>query len=125
MCSSFLCQSAISQATALKTQANSEFSPGNSYHQAITTYLSALAHLPSRPPSAAIKGKGRAWNGEAEKEEVKIEEVDEEAAERIERGVSAEEEEKARFEKECRVLRAVVWSNIAAGYLKLVSPPAC
>lgn len=121
----FYLQSAISKATALKTHANSEFSPGNSYHQAITTYLSSLAHLPPRPPSAVGKGKGRDWNGKAEEEEVMIEEVDEEEAERIERGVSAEEEEKARLGEECRVMRAVVWSNIAAGYLKLVSPTAC
>lgn len=110
-------QSALSKAEELKLKANAEFSPGKAFHQALTTYLSALAALPDRPAAPDPKGKSRAL---AEGEGVRIEEVDDAEAERITSGAMNEEVKRLELEQGCGALRAVLWANMAAVYLKLV-----
>lgn len=102
-------------------KANAEFSPGKAFHQALTTYLSALAALPDRPAAPDPKGKSRAL---AEDEGVRIEEVDDAEAERITSGAMTEEVKRLELEQRCGALRAVLWANMAAVYLKLVRNPA-
>jgi hypothetical protein len=114
-------KAALAMAEELKMRANSEFSPGKAFHQALTTYLSALAAIPDRSVEPDPKGKRRALNSD---EGIRIEEVDDAEAARIESGATAEEVQRADLEERCRMLRAVLWSNMAAVYLKLVRPAA-
>ena len=55
-----------------------------------------------------------------EDEGVRIEEVDDAEAERIESGTTAEEAQRLDLEGQCSAIRAVLWANMAAVYLKLV-----
>ncbi|CED84573.1 TPR repeat-containing protein [Phaffia rhodozyma] len=108
----------VAKAESLKTKANAQFNPGKAYHQALQTYLSVLAALPSQSDSISPQKTGQPSQLK-EEEGLQIVEVDEEEAARIERGETEEERKRRNLEEKVVRLRAVIWGNVAACYLRL------
>lgn len=95
----------------------------SNWQRALEVYIEGLNALPSRPPSAKDKGKGRAADTDEESEE-----IGEPAPTPKPGSTSVDNEEPvaqdlsplALMEQQCSVLRSILNSNIAACHAKLV-----
>lgn len=113
-------QDILDRSTALKVQGNAAFGKGR-WEEAMEAYKEGLVELPARPTKG--KGKEKAVEGAAAAEEG-VEEVVEklnglqvEVTEQEEQEKSAEQAEM----KELTELRSILFANVAACCLKLVS----
>lgn len=114
-----LAQEVLEDANGLKTRGNDLFRESN-WQRALEVYLEGLAVIPSRPPSANDKGKGRADSEEESND------VNEQAPRPGSVSLDHEESDAqdlsplALMEQQCSVLRSILNSNIAACHAKLV-----
>lgn len=106
-------QDIMERSTALKLSGNALFGAGK-WDLALETYKDALVELPVRT-TVSVKGKEKAVEQEME---VGLSELSVDEVEEVQTGQGREQGE----EEEVTELRSVLFANVAACLLKLVSP---